>query len=107
MACLAPPKLPHSASPVYPYAPPTHPTSPCAPPHPTPATLTVRLFEFIVDRQARGWVQKRLVAAFEFETAALEFGGTARCTEEEAAEAAEAEAGWELEPVAASELASA
>ena len=39
----------------------------------------MRLFEYVLDRRARGFVQRRLVAAFEFEGAALEFGGDTRC----------------------------
>jgi hypothetical protein len=39
----------------------------------------VRLFEYRFSNHERGWVQKHLLEAFEFEGAAVEFGGDCRC----------------------------
>lgn len=41
----------------------------------------MRLFEYRLGPHARTWVQKHLLEAFEFEGAALELGGAARCEE--------------------------
>jgi len=51
----------------------------------------VRLFDYRLSFHERGWVQKRLLEAWEFEMAALEFGGDRRCQQA----AAEAEAAAE------------
>ena len=39
----------------------------------------MRLFEYSFSNHERGWVQKHLLEAFEFEGAAVEFGGDCRC----------------------------
>lgn len=52
----------------------------------------VRLFEYRIGGSERGGVQKQLLEAFEFEGAALEFGGAARCHHTDAGVALEAAA---------------
>jgi hypothetical protein len=44
-----------------------------------PAWPAVRLLEYRFSNHERGWVQKHLLEAFEFEGAAVEFGGDCRC----------------------------
>ncbi|EFN53194.1 hypothetical protein CHLNCDRAFT_137022 [Chlorella variabilis] len=56
------------------------------------AAATVRLFEYRIGGSERGGVQKQLLEAFEFEGAALEFGGAARCHHTDAGVALEAAA---------------
>ena len=43
----------------------------------------MRLYELHLGWHERGWVQRRLVEAFEVADAGLEFGGAARCSEEQ------------------------
>lgn len=56
----------------------------------------VRLYELRLGWHQRGWVERRLVEAFEVQGAALEFGGAARCTDPAAGAAPEELAEGEL-----------
>lgn len=51
----------------------------------------MRLYELRLGWHERDWVQRCLVEAFEVQDAGLEFGGTARCSEEQLKSAAAGE----------------
>ncbi|PRW59897.1 putative tocopherol chloroplastic Q6K7V6 [Chlorella sorokiniana] len=55
------------------------------------AYASVRLYELHLGWHERSWVERRLVEAFEVQDAGLEFGGAARCSEDELQAAAAAQ----------------